>query len=113
MKRFVDEAESSSDPSLKSSLLVSAASLIWKYKEEDACEEVAPLFSKALEAAADDARAARLYERVLRSKERWNELVQMLFDAAGSTSERDAQAALLTRAARVFKLKIGNADPGL
>jgi hypothetical protein len=89
VKRFIDEAESASDPSLKSSLLVSAASLVWKYKGRGRDKQVDNLFREALEAAAGDTRAARLYERVLRSREQWEELVAVLLETAENLQDRN------------------------
>ncbi|MFK7988880.1 MAG: hypothetical protein AB8I08_22870, partial [Sandaracinaceae bacterium] len=102
-KRFIDEANDASDPTLKSSLLVSAASLIWKYKDEGRDEEVDALFGQALEAAASDARASRLYERVLRRRERWQDLATMLLTGAAAASDAKNQLGFYVRAARVFR----------
>ena len=102
-RRFIEEAESSTDnPSMRSSLLVSAASLIWKYKDE-AAEEVDDLFRQALEVAEGDARATRLYEQVLRQRSEWNELVRVLLEAAEKASDKAQKVQFFVRAARVLK----------
>ncbi|MEC7523122.1 MAG: tetratricopeptide repeat protein [Myxococcota bacterium] len=102
-RRFIEEAESASDnPSMRSSLLVSAASLIWKYKDE-AAEEVDDLFRQALAVAEGDARATRLYEQVLRQRSEWNELVRVLLEAAEKTKDKEHKAQFFLRAARVLK----------
>lgn len=108
VKRFLDEAQSASDPSLKSSLLVSAASLVWKYKGRGRDKQVDSLFKEALEAAAGDTRAARLYERVLRSREQWEELVSVLLETAEHTQDRNEKTTVFLRAARVLAIEIGN-----
>jgi len=108
VKRFVDEANSSSDPTLKSSLLVSAASLVWKYKERGRDKQVDSLFKEALDAARGDTRAARLYEQVLRTREEWTELVDVLLAAAEASADVAETANLMTRAARVLDNELGD-----
>jgi len=108
VKRFVDEANSASDPTLKSSLLVSAASLVWKYKERGRDKQVDSLFKEALEAARGDTRAARLYEQVLRTREEWTELVDVLLAAAESSDDSTETANLMNRAARVLANELGD-----
>ncbi|MCA9608387.1 MAG: tetratricopeptide repeat protein, partial [Myxococcales bacterium] len=110
VKRFIDEANSASDPTLKSSLLVSAASLVWKYKGRGRDKQVDSLFREALEAVRGDARAARLYEQVLRTREKWEELAQVLLETADATRDREEKVHLMIRAARVLANELGDAD---
>ncbi len=108
--RFVDEAESASDPTLKASLLVSAASLIWKYKKRGRDKQVDKLFREALGAAEGDTRAARLYEQVLRRRQKWNELAQVLLDAAENASSNDEKVIFYLRAARLMRNELGEGE---
>lgn len=105
--RFIEEAGSASDPTLKGSLLVSAASLIWKYKKKGRNKQVDALFREALDASSRDPRAARLYERILRSRQEWNELAQVLLETAEHARDKDEKLAFYLRAARVLKNELG------
>lgn len=109
-KRFVDEAESASDATLRTSLLVSAASLVWKYKKRGRDKDTDRLFAQALEADAGDPRANRLYEQVLRGREKWDELAQVLLGAAEKTRSRDDRVGFYMRAARVLARRLGSAE---
>lgn len=109
--RFIEEAQSASDPTLKSSLLVSAASLVWKYKKRGRDKQVDSLFKEALEATEGaDLRAARLYEQVLRSRQKWSELAQVLLDAAEHARTKEEKVPLYSRAARVMKSALGDSE---
>ncbi len=108
--RFIEEAQSASDPTLKSSLLVSAASLIWKYKKRGRDKQVDTLFKEALGATEGDARAARLYEQILRTRQKWSDLAQVLLDTAEQARGRDEKVSFYVRAARVLKSELGERD---
>ncbi|MCZ7679509.1 MAG: tetratricopeptide repeat protein [Sandaracinaceae bacterium] len=109
--RFIEEAQSASDPTLKSSLLVSAASLVWKYRKRGRDKQVDSLFKEALEATEGaDLRAARLYEQVLRSRQKWSELAQVLLDAAEHARTKEEKVPLYLRAARVMKSALGDSE---
>jgi hypothetical protein len=95
---------------LKSSLLVSAASLIWKYKKRGRDKQVDSLFKAALASAEGDARPARLYEQILRSRGKWSELAQMLLDTAEHARSKEERVNLYLRAARVLKGELGDRD---
>ncbi|MBK8172574.1 MAG: tetratricopeptide repeat protein [Sandaracinaceae bacterium] len=105
-KRFSDEAENASDPNLRTSLLVRAASLIWQYKKRGRDKEVDALFREALESDPSDTRAALLYEQTLRAREEWAENAKILLNAAESAKNRDEKLNLYIRAARVFRARL-------
>ena len=107
-KRFVEEAENASDPGLKCSLLVSAGTLVWKYKKKGRDKEVDSLFRQALAAAGTNARASRLYEQILRRREKWDELVQLLLETADAVRDKDEKLSFFLRAARVLKTRVGD-----
>jgi tetratricopeptide (TPR) repeat protein len=108
--RFIEEAEQASDPTLKSSLLVSAGSLIWKYKKRGRDKQVDSLFKAALGAADADTRAARLYEQILRARGKWAELATVLLEAAERARGKAERALLFLRAARVLKNTVGDRE---
>ena len=105
--RFIEEANNASDPTLKSSLLVSAATLVWKYRSAGRDEQVDDLFAEALGAAGSNARAARLYEQVLRRREQWSELARVLLEAAENARSKEDKTGFFLRAARVLKSRLG------
>lgn len=101
-KRYEEEAESATDASLKTSLYVRAASLIWQYKKKGREKEADDLFQKALEADPTNTRAALLFETTLRPRERWDRLSQVLLDAAENARNREERVNLYLRAGRIF-----------
>lgn len=109
-KRFVDEAETASEPSLKCALLVSAASLVWKYKKRGRDKDADRVFKQALEAEPGDPRATRLYAHTLTIRERWDELSATLLESAEKTKHKDDRLAFFLQAARVLSRKLGQKD---
>jgi tetratricopeptide (TPR) repeat protein len=105
-KRFVDEAEEASDATLRTSLLVSAGTLVWKYKKKGRDKDVDRLFKEALESDPGDPRANRLYEQILRSREQWEDLSKMLLTAAEKTKSRDDRVLFYLSAARLLAKKL-------
>lgn len=105
-KRFLDEAESASDATLKTTLLVRAASLIWQHKKRGREKDVDKIFKEALAADPSSVRAATLYELTLRQRERWEDAAQVLLDAAEHGRNRDEKLWLYVRAARIFARKL-------
>ena len=101
-KRFVDEAETTSEASLKTSLLVRAAGFVHKHKKRGRDKDVDRLFRQALEADPGDARASRLFAMVLRQREKWDELAAVLLDAAEKTRSRDDRLQFYLAGARVL-----------
>src|SRR5262249_39707223 len=88
-KRLLDEADSASEGSLKSSLLASAAVLVWQYKKKGRDKEVDGLFKDAITADPSSTRAALLYERTLRAREKWDDSATVLLGAAENAKSRD------------------------
>jgi golgin subfamily B member 1 len=101
-KHFVDQAEEASDPTLRTSLLLRAASIIWQYKKKGRNKEVDRLFQEALLTDPASARGARLYELTLREREKWSELAEVLLGVAEQTEGKDDRLGLFLDAARVF-----------
>lgn len=99
-KRFVNEADTTSEPSLKTSLLVSAATLVWKYKKKGRDKDVDRLFKQALESDPGDARAARLLAHTLRKREKYDEMAAALLEAGERTKAREDRLYFYRQAAR-------------
>ncbi len=106
-KRFVEEAESASDLSLKTSLLLRAACLSWEWKRKGKGKEAEKLFKKALELDPANMRAAMLYEHTLREREEWNALAQHLLDTAEAARDKQDRVNCYVRSARTFARKLG------
>jgi len=105
-KRFVEEADSATDISLKTSLLVRAACLVWQYKKKGRNKETDSLFKTALKLDPANTRAALLYEHTLRQRGRWKELVSLLLAAAEEARERQERINMYVRAGRVCVRKL-------
>jgi tetratricopeptide (TPR) repeat protein len=105
-KRFVEEAESAADLSLKTSLLLRAASLAWENRRKAKAKEADRLFAEVLEIDKGNLRAILLYEHTLREREEWNDLGQHLLESAERVHDKQASHNLYLRAARVFARKL-------
>lgn len=102
-KRFIDEADSATDLALRVSLLLRAASLVFRYnKKKGRDEETDELLQRALQADPGNRRAVHLYEHTLRLRERWQPLADMLLEAADRTANKIDQLNFNARAARLF-----------
>ncbi|MET0339843.1 MAG: tetratricopeptide repeat protein [Polyangiales bacterium] len=100
-RHFIEQADQATDPTLRTSLLVRAASILWQYKKKSKNKEVDRLFTEALETDPSSARAARLYELTLRARGKFAELGQVLNGVAERASGHDEQLGLFLGAARV------------
>ncbi len=109
-KRFVDEAESTSEPSLRTSLFVSAAMLVWKYKKRGRDKDTDRLFKQALDADPGDARAARLFAQTLKRREKWDDLAAALLEAGEKTKTREDRVYFYLQAARTCARRLDQKD---
>lgn len=109
-KRFVDEAQEASDATLKTSMLVRAASLVWQHKKRGREKETDALFEQALAADPSSTRAARLFAETLRQRERFSDVVRVLHAAAEHARSRDEKLVLYMRTARVALARTGQGD---
>ncbi|MEY4577927.1 MAG: hypothetical protein RL701_2630, partial [Pseudomonadota bacterium] len=105
-KRFVEEAESASDVTLKASLLLRAACLAWENRRKGKSKEVDRLFMKVLEVDPSNLRAALLYEHTLREREEWQELAEHLLHTVDNARDKQDRVHLNLRAARVLARKL-------
>jgi tetratricopeptide (TPR) repeat protein len=109
-KRLEEEVELSTDPTLRASLLTQAANLAWQYAKRGRDTKSEKYFRDALATDPGNDRAVRLFEQTLRKREKWDELAQVLFDAAEAAKGRDDKLHFYLRAARVFGRRLGQAD---
>ncbi len=100
-KRFTEEAEGASETSLKASLLLRAAALVWQYRKKGREEEADNLFRAALQAEPGNRRAVLLYEHSLRLRKSWGPLAELLLESAEQARDKSDQVSLYTRAGRV------------
>ncbi|HET8936086.1 MAG TPA: tetratricopeptide repeat protein, partial [Polyangiales bacterium] len=105
-KRFVEEAESATDVSLKSSLLLRAACLAWENRGNKGKKDVDKLFTKVLEVDPTNLRAAWLYEHTLRERNEWGELAEHLLRTAERARDKQDRVFLFLRAARVLSRRL-------
>ena len=101
-QHFVTQANEASDNSLRASLLLRAAALIWQYKKKGRDKDVDALFTGALEADPGNERVLLLMEHALRDRKKTKELAQHLVTAAQTAKSPAIQAQFAVRAARVF-----------
>ncbi len=89
VKKYLDEAKAATDRQLGTSMYLSAAKTIARYKPGSA--EVEEYLRKALEVDGKNRAAAVLLERILRAAGRWEDVARLLeqrVDAAASKEER-------------------------
>ncbi|HXN33887.1 MAG TPA: hypothetical protein VN894_18585, partial [Polyangiaceae bacterium] len=110
--RYVQEARVASDPLFRSSLLVVAAEVGYRFGRDEQnklggpqVEQILALLDDALTLDPKSGRAEMLLERVLRREERWNELAEAIERFAGS-AQREEKVASWVRLARVLAKKL-------
>ncbi len=106
-KRLVEEAESATDLSLKTSLLLRAATFAWQWKRKGKTKDADKLWRRVLELDPANLKAALLYEHILREREEWRALAQHLLDTAEAVREKQDRINCYVRSARVFARKLG------
>jgi tetratricopeptide (TPR) repeat protein len=99
---FIEQAKTATDATLKTSLLVRAATILWQHKKKGKNKDVDRLFKEALHTDPTSARAARLYELTLRERGKWKELGETLTAAAEHVTGRDERLGILLATARVL-----------
>lgn len=120
VERYVSEAKQAGEPSFKSSLLVSAAEVAYRYgrpalsgddkssKKKLAAlgEEIVGGLREALEIDPKNRRAPHLLEHVYRAEGRWEELAALLEKVATDATAKDEKIAGFVRLARVLEKKL-------
>ena len=112
VERYVQEAHASSETAFRSSLLVGAAEVAYRFGRDDEKRlpahevgEVLTLLGQALELDPKSRRAEMLLERLLRQEERWDDLAAAIERFAGS-AQREEKVASWVRLARVLAKKL-------
>lgn len=117
VKRYVDEAKETSDPSFRSSLLVSAAEVAFRYgrpqvegaARDALVDEIIAGLKEAVEIDPQNRRAELLLERVYRDQGRSDELAGLLARYAEQASDPDEKVSGYLRLARLSK-KLGDSE---
>ena len=110
-ERYVQEARGAGDVVFRSSLLVSAAEVAYRYgREASDVDPIAPLLREALKLDPKNRRAAALLERVLREHALWNELADLLERSATDATQKEERVATWVRLARVLSKKVGSRE---
>lgn len=111
--RYVEEAEGAGDTAFRSSLVVSAAEVTYRYGRQGGKGDVEPLLAllrEGLELDPRNRRAEILIERVLREEQRWDELTQTLERFASEATQKEEKVAGWVRLARAFVKKLKSAE---
>jgi golgin subfamily B member 1 len=109
-ERYVEEADSASDISLKTSLLVRAASLIWQFKRKGRSKEADKLFKRVFEIDPVHKRATQLYEQSLRERGKWDEIVNLLTEIGEKTPVKEERISLFLRTARILARRLNQKE---
>jgi tetratricopeptide (TPR) repeat protein len=111
--RYVSEAQGAGDPAFRSSLLVSAAEVTYRYgrgEPDGDADRIVGLLREGLALDAKNRRAEQLLERVLRNEERWTDLVDVLERFATEAVTKDERIAGWARLAQLFVKKLKSPD---
>ncbi len=104
VERFVEQAEGEDASQLKGHMLHSAAERIYKnYKRG---KDIPQLLKSALEADPTHVKAARLCEKVLRERGRYDELAEMSSTLAEHRRSKVERVQMLLASAHVFSTKL-------
>jgi tetratricopeptide (TPR) repeat protein len=121
--RYVEEANAAGEPSFKSSLLVSAAEMAYRYGraatqgEKGAKKKLAALnadigsrLEEAFRLDPRSRRAAALLERIYREQKKWEDVAQLLEKMASESTAKEEKTAGFVRLARVLTKKLGSPE---
>ncbi len=114
LERYVHEAQGAGDSAFRSSLLVSAAEVVFRYGrsggEQEPLERIVSLLRDALQLDPKNRRAEMLLERMLRDDGRWDDVAETLEKFASEATQKDEKIAGWLRLARTFAKKLKSAD---
>jgi tetratricopeptide (TPR) repeat protein len=109
VERYAQEAEGATDPAFRSSLLVSAAEVTYRFGrragDEATTARIERLLRDALAVDRKNRRAEMLLERLLRDAGRWDELAKEIERFAQDSTQKEEKVASWLRLARVFTKK--------
>ncbi len=106
--RYLDEAGQTSDAAFRSSLLMSAADVAFRYgpRTESALEQVCARLDEAFKLDPRNLRASSLLERIYRTAGDWGKAAEVLETTAREAQGKDDRAAALVRLARIYARKL-------
>jgi len=112
VERYLEEAEQTTDDTFKSSLLMSASEVAYRYGERNkkALNEIAGRLESALKLDAKNLRVGALLERIYRRQENWQKLARVLDARGGDAPGKEERAASLLRLGRVAQRKLEDED---
>jgi tetratricopeptide (TPR) repeat protein len=125
LERYVHEAQGAGDSAFRSSLLVSAAEVVFRYgrsdgeggsgpggqsKAREPVDRIVSLLRDALHLDPKNRRAEMLLERLLRDDGRWDDVAEALERFASEATQKDEKIAGWLRLARTFAKKLKSAD---
>ncbi|MGD0530023.1 MAG: hypothetical protein ABSE49_33115, partial [Polyangiaceae bacterium] len=109
VERYGQEAKQAADPTFRSSLLVTAAEVTYRFGraagDAEAATRIEGLLREALTVDPKNRRAEMLLERLLRDAERWDDLAKDIERFAEESSQKEEKVAAWLRLARVFTKK--------
>lgn len=106
--RFAEQAEEADEPSLKAHMLFSAAERT--YKNHKRGKEIPVLLFRALDADSGHLRAARLLEKVLKERKRWDDLANLYTTLAEHRTAKEERAQMLLAAAHTCQYRLQDED---
>ncbi len=108
--KYVQEATASTDRSLATGLYVSAAEAYVRFSPE--APEAEQYLRKALEIEPKNAKAAFHLARMLRRRDRWQDLAELLDERAEKAGTNEAKVAALIALSEVARTNLGNTARG-
>ena len=112
VERYVQEAQGTSDPSFRASLLVGAAEVAYRFGREadnqlaaGQAERILALLEEALSFDPKSRRAEMVLERVLRQQQRWNDLAAAI-ERFALSAPKEEKVVSWVRLARVLAKKL-------
>ncbi len=108
--KYVQEASASTDRSLATGLYVSAAEAYVRFSPE--APEAEQYLRKALEIDPKNAKAAFHLARMLRRRDRWQDLAELLDERAEKAATTEEKVAALIALSEVARANLGNAARG-
>ncbi len=114
VERYGQEARQAADPTFRSSLLVTAAEVTYRFGrkagDDQAAGRIEGLLREALAVDPKNRRAEMLLERLLRDAHRWDDLAKDIARFAEESSQKEEKVAAWLRLARVFTKKTKTPD---
>jgi tetratricopeptide (TPR) repeat protein len=104
VEKFVSQAEDETETSLKSHMLYTAAERT--YKNHKRGKDIPSLLYDVLKIDSNHLKAARLLEKVLRERDRFEELAELYASLAEYRRSKEERAQMLSAAARTYSVRL-------